>query len=439
MYPDSGLDIRDNAQRVFFYPAFSQNNDDPFTRLPWTYHALHASAYGPCCFMKIALIQDDIYLPSFGGGTKANRCLLEALARNGHKCLAFSKALTRSSDGPRNLQEFFAEIKARNKPLNEVEPGVFSYEHEGVQVEALNFSDQGAQYDYLVRRLGTMKPDWVLVTDDKRRFMLQAAMQATPSRVILLLQTIIQLPFGPLSIDESPEYTELVKAARAIIVISNFMQRYIRDYGNLDAHLIPIPIYGAGPFPELASFDRGFVTMINPCDLKGVSIFIGLVREFPDIEFAAVPTWGSDPDLMDRMQELPNLHILKPANDIEDILSQTRILLVPSLWPETFGYVVPEAMLRGIPVLASNVGGLHEAKLGVDYVLPVVPGEFRAERFVTQAQDLAPWSEALRTLLTDEDVYWRCSRQSRQAAHDFVASISLSPIEAMMERLSVDH
>ena len=47
----------------------------------------------------------------------------------------------------------------------------------------------------------------------------------------------------------------------------------------------------------------------------------------------------------------------------------TRILLVPSLWGEAFGLVVVEAMLRGIPVLASNVGGLVEAKLGVDYIL----------------------------------------------------------------------
>jgi len=177
------------------------------------------------------------------------------------------------------------------------------------------------------------------------------------------------------------------------------------------------------------------VTMINPCELKGVSIFIALAQAFPDVEFAAVPTWGADQDLVDRLRAMPNVHILKAANDIEEILSQTRVLLAPSLWYETFGYVVPEAMLRGIPVLAGDIGGLPEAKLGVDYVLPVVPGEFTAKGFVTTQQDIAPWSQALDELLSNEDAYMQCSRQSRQAALDFVAGVSVSPFEALMERL----
>jgi glycosyltransferase involved in cell wall biosynthesis len=386
--------------------------------------------------MKIALIQDDIYLPSFGGGTKANRCLLEGFARHGHECLVLSRALTRSSDGPGNMQQFAAEMKARGAIYQEVEPSVFSYKYEGVQVEALNITGQDQQCDYLVRRIRTMSPDWIYVTDDKRRFMLRAAMEASPSRVILLLQTIIQLPFGPLSIDRNPDYTELVKAARAIVVISNFMKQYIHDYGDLEAQLLPMPVYGAGPFPLLARFDRGFVTMINPCELKGVSIFIGLASQFPDIEFAAVPTWGADQDLIDHLRKMPNVRILKPAYDIEEILSQTRILLVPSLWPETFGYVVPEAMLRGIPVLASDIGGLPEAKLGVDYVLPVVPGEFREGGFVSPPQDLAPWSQALDKLLSEADTYQQCSQQSRRAAHDFVARVSVSQYEDLMDRLA---
>jgi glycosyltransferase involved in cell wall biosynthesis len=385
--------------------------------------------------MKIALIQDEIYLPSFAGGIKANRYLLEGLAQHGHECHVLSRALTRSSDGPRTVEEFEAEMQSRSIVFHEAEPNVFCYEHDGVHVDALNFADSDAQRDCLVRRLKTLNPEWVFVTDDKRRTMLRAAMEAARSRVILLLQTIVQLPFGPLSVNRNPQYTELIREARAIVVLSNFMKRYIQDHGSLESHLLQIPVFGAGPFRNLARFDRGFVTMINPCELKGVSIFIELAREFPDIEFAAVPTWGASQELIDRLQELSNMRILEPADDIEEILVQTRILVAPSLWPETFGLVVPEAMLRGIPVLASNSGGLPEAKLGVDYVLPVIPGEFTTNGFVTQSQDIGPWRQALGELVSSENTYLRCSQQSRQAAQDFVSSISVSPFESLMEML----
>ena len=38
--------------------------------------------------MPLLLLQDHAYLPTYGGGIKANRLLMEVLARRGHACTA---------------------------------------------------------------------------------------------------------------------------------------------------------------------------------------------------------------------------------------------------------------------------------------------------------------------------------------------------------------
>ena len=95
--------------------------------------------------------------------------------------------------------------------------------------------------------------------------------------------------------------------------------------------------------------------------------------------------------------------MLAPFDDIDDLLRQTRVMLAPSLWAEARSRMILEAMSRGIPVMASDVGGLAEAMLGMDYLLPVNPvaryrpmvDELMVPAVEIPPQDVRPWAAVL--------------------------------------------
>ena len=93
--------------------------------------------------------------------------------------------------------------------------------------------------------------------------------------------------------------------------------------------------------------------------------------------------------------------------------------------------------------IASNVGGLPGAKLGVDYVLPVNPivsyGTDVDENGLPvpeiPPQPVGIWREALETLLSDEARYTAVSHASRTAALAHIARSTVEPFERYLHDL----
>ena len=155
-----------------------------------------------------------------------------------------------------------------------------------------------------------------------------------------------------------------------------------------------------------------------------------------------MPTWGSTDTNIKELRRITNVRLLEPADDIEGIFKRTRVLLMPSLWPEGFPFTCVEAMLRGIPVVASNIEGLVESKLNTDLVLPVRPIERFGEELdsnlipisVVPNQDIDPWLATIQKLLSNRVLYQTVSAAARSAALNFVAGLSVDRFEDLLNR-----
>lgn len=390
--------------------------------------------------MKILLAQNASYCPALGGANRSNRTLLEALHARGHECRVVATAVAG--------YESDAQLAVEGARLIEISEERSVIDCAGITIHAARVRatmDSARLKRELLRQIREFDPDWILVsTEDVGQMLLEVAVTQAAEKVVYLARTTLYLPFGPDCFNPAPDKTELLRHVAGIAVVGDFVKDYFRQWANLDAEVLPISLFGQGPFPDYGNFAQGYVTMVNPCAYKGISIFLDLARSFPHIDFAAVPTWGTTSDDMQALMRQKNIKLLEPVEDMNRIFSRTRVMLVPSLWAEAKSRTIVEAMLRGIPVMASDVGGNREAKLGVDHVLPVTPiaayqqvcDERSLPVTVVPEQDCQPWRDALQRLLSDEAHYREVSQRSRQAAGDYVAQRGgAEKVEAFLQTL----
>src|SRR5580693_7018950 len=155
--------------------------------------------------------------------------------------------------------------------------------------------------------------------------MLDTALQAARARVVYLVRATIALPFGPDTGLPSTFQTEALRQADGVVAVSEYVAQYARQWSGVEAVHVPISLLDPGGHPNLGRFDNRFVSIVNPCAVKGISIFLALAQRFPNVEFAAVPTWGTTAADVAALRKLPNISILPPVDDIDDLLRQTRV------------------------------------------------------------------------------------------------------------------
>ena len=185
--------------------------------------------------MRILLAHNSLYYPSFGGGDKSNRLLMEALAARGHAVQVVARI---AKFGAEEHTRFLIELETRG-----VSPKVTGeavrFALNGVDVHTLTLNPQLRAY--FSEQLTRFDPDVILTsTDDPAQLLFDVASRAQRARVVYLVRATIAAPFGPDSSGPNRAKTEMLRHADGIVGVSEYVAGYVRQWSGLDAIHVPI-------------------------------------------------------------------------------------------------------------------------------------------------------------------------------------------------------
>ena len=133
---------------------------------------------------------------------------------------------------------------------------------------------------------------------------------------------------------------------------------YWENLGNAKGNVISISHSGITDNRHKKSFDStvlriGFIG--NDTPYKGLPLLLNVLKHIQNRDIWRLDVWGGKTG---KEKNWPVYYRGKfNNNSITDVYEDMDILVVPSIWKETFGFVVLEALSYGVPVIVSdNVG-----------------------------------------------------------------------------------
>jgi len=140
---------------------------------------------------------------------------------------------------------------------------------------------------------------------------------------------------------------------------------------RLGYNITPIGKYISHDKIYQGKHSRKNLLFVNPVPAKGGLVMVVLAKmlqeQRPDIPLEVVESRGRWSDVVTRFSEaikedleLPNVTVTPNTGDMRPIFGRARLLISPSLWWESGGRVLAEAMLNGIPAIITDRGGMPE-------------------------------------------------------------------------------
>lgn len=194
--------------------------------------------------------------------------------------------------------------------------------------------------------------------------------------------------------------------ANMVVTVSNAMSKLLEGVTQLPKLVLP-PFFDK---TEAVAAQRApeFITLLNPLPAKGLMLAAALARESArrgrPYKFLFVEGRGTRATIQARCPDilaLPNVAIAENTSDVKLVYARSSVILFPSLWFETAGKVILEANANGIPVLATNVGGIPEMLDGAGFLFNPPQASLTNWEAPPPADHVAAWFDVLDRLHQD--------------------------------------
>ncbi len=376
---------------------------------------------------RVLLVSHTCYLDTNNGASVASRSMMECLQRNGIFAAAMSGMVLESPHGV-DPAEWLRETTAWAGPLVAI-PAHAGSRGPNPDLPLAYRLDAGG-IPVLLHRSPTMLPH---EPDDaeSREFLglFESVLDGFRPDVIV--------NFGGNALAAAVRHLARLKGAAVVFALHNFNYRIRAPFDGVDAVIAPSQFAAAyhrktlgiecEPMPNLIDFDRvravapdpRYVTFVNPTYEKGVYAFARIAEDLgkrrPDIPLLVVESRGTERTLVDCGVDLRvggNVSMMAHTSDPRRFWGVTRLCLIPSLCWETQSLVAVEAMINGIPVIASDRGALPETVGDAGLVLGLPPRLTPTTRELPTADEMRHWVKAIIGLWDDAAWYDEMSRRA---------------------------
>ena len=205
------------------------------------------------------------------------------------------------------------------------------------------------------------------------------------------------------------------------VVPSEFTREWYWRTVGVHCHVLP---YVVEPRAVVAPQRRPkYLTFVNPQTTKGVTVFARIAAELgrrrTGIPLLVMESRGRAADALAATGvdlSRANIRVLPNTDDPRELYALTRVLLMPSLWNESFGLVAAEALANGVPVIASDRGALPEIVGDAAIVLPIASHFTPDQKMAPTAADVEPWLAAILQLWDDPKLMTELSLRGQERA-----------------------